>query len=82
MSPIRKPVYRESQATIRERGRSRAILVGIMPGDVLELRLKGTRRRYILGIATAFYQAVRLQAEHEKRERAALRRARRAGVAL
>lgn len=80
MTPIRKAVFRESSATIRERGRSRAIVVGIMPGDVLELRLKGTRRRYLLGITSAFYQAVRLHAEHEKRERAARRKAKRAGL--
>lgn len=79
MITIRKAIYRESQATIRERGRSRAIVVGIIPGDVLELRLKGTRRRYLLGISSAFYQAVRLQAEQTKRERAAARKAKRGG---
>lgn len=75
MTPIRKAVFRVSGATIRECGRARQVIVGICPGDVLELRLKGTRRRYQVGISTVFYQAVRLTAEFEKRERAARRKA-------
>lgn len=77
MTPLRKAVYRVSATTIRECGRARQIIVGLCPGDVLELRLKGTRRRYLLGISSAFYQAVRLKGEQDKREREARRKARR-----
>jgi hypothetical protein len=79
MTPIRRELHRVSDVLVRECGKSRPIVVGILPGDVLEFRLKGTRRRYLLGIGHAFYHAARLHGEQVKRERAAARRARRGG---
>lgn len=79
MTPIRKKVFRESSTIIRECGRARAIIVGILPGDVLGFRLKGTRRQYVLPIGAMFYQAARLHGEEEKRQKAAARKARRGG---
>jgi hypothetical protein len=79
MTPIRKQIFRESSTHIRECGRSRAVIVGILPGDVLGFRLKGTRRQYVLPIGALFYQAARLYGEEMKRQKAAARKARRGG---
>ncbi len=79
MTPLTKPVHRLTQTMVRDRGsKSRLIVAGLLPGDVLEFRMQGTRKRFVLPIATAYYQAARLEAARVVAQRQAARRARRA----
>lgn len=65
-SPITKPVARVTRDEYRVlyagAARAKAIVVTILPGDVLEFREKKGRMRWLLAIDTAFKYAVRLQA--------------------
>jgi len=79
MTPIKgSGVFRESGALARYRG-MRNIIVGIEPGDILTFRLKGTRKKYSIGISHAYHMAGVLEGERLRRERAAKRKARKAG---
>ena len=74
MTPLRKPVARLASVTVRDRSKRRAIVVALLPGDVIELRLHGTRRRYSLSVESAYYHAVRLEAGRLMAERKAKRK--------
>lgn len=75
MTPLRKPVYRVTTTTrIRERGKLREIVVGLEPGDVVTVRLKGTRTTYTLPVSAVFYRAATLEADRIRAERRAKRK--------
>lgn len=58
-----RPVYRETFERVRDRGaKYREVIVGIMPGDVLSLRLKGTRYGCEIAIASVWTEAMRRKA--------------------
>jgi hypothetical protein len=73
MTPLRKPVYRETQTRVRDCSKRRLLVAGLLPGDILELRLKGTRQRFVLTVEEAYYHAARLKALKLRQERAARR---------
>jgi hypothetical protein len=74
VTPIRKAVYRVTEARVRDRGKMREIVVGIEPGDVLSFRLKGTRKAYILPITVEYQRAGILEGERIRAERRARRK--------
>lgn len=57
-----KPVYRETEnATINSAGKARKIIVGLIPGDVIEVRLKRERKSMYISAATVFRHALELK---------------------
>ncbi len=71
-----KPVYRETEfSTVRSGGKQRPIKVGLIPGDLIELKLKGERKSLVIAASSIFYHATALEALRIKRERAAARKA-------
>ena len=72
MTALKRPVRRETAASIRDAGRLLPIIVEIHPTYML-LRQKGCRRKYLLSYQTAYLQAVRQAVEQERREAKAKR---------
>ena len=71
-----RPVFRETEfATVRSRT-NKAIIVGLIGGDLIELRLKGERKRIHIAASTVFYHALALDTARIKREKAAAKKAR------
>jgi hypothetical protein len=61
-SKFTKPVYRETDhATVRSGGKERNIIVGLVAGDVIELRLKRERKSMFISAATVFHHALELK---------------------
>lgn len=77
MTPLKSPVHRETGARIRDAGKTRAVIVSLLPGDVIQFRLKGTRTSYVLPIDAEFYRAARLHAERLRAEKRAARKGQR-----
>lgn len=77
-----KPVTRETYERVVDRGSKRRELhVTIADGDVLILRMKGTRQSRTIAISSVWYYAQRLYAEQLRREKAALKKAKKEGRA-
>jgi hypothetical protein len=75
---LRKPVSRVTESAVRDRGRKfRPIVVSLLPGDVIALRLKGTRYSAEIAISSVWYEAITRKALAEKKIKAAARKARR-----
>lgn len=73
---MNRPVYRETEfAAVRSGGKSKPIIVGMIEGDIVELRLKGERKRIFINAATVYYHALALELARIKREKAATRKA-------
>lgn len=68
---LTKAIRREMLSKGMDRGkhRDRAIIVSLLPGDLIEFRLKGTRVRYevYLGHAFRLAQALTIEADYKKR---------------
>ena len=64
---LTKPVHRESATMIRDKSKRRALICSMLPGDVIELRPKGTRQRYTMSIESAYIYAGRLAGEARRR---------------
>lgn len=75
MTPLTKPVHRESQTTVRDRSKRRVLIAGLLPGDVIQLRLKGCRKAFHITIEAAYYYAAKLEGERVRRERNAAKKA-------
>ena len=68
MTKATKTLIRETEATIRSRGKRRPIIVSLRHGGtVLSLRLKLTRQTYSLPVEWCFWQAVEAHVQAEKR---------------
>lgn len=76
-----KSVTRKTEALIRERGATRPIVVGLLPGHV-ELRLLGTRRTLSISHSALYHLLCDLEGKRlireRKEKREAARKARRA----
>lgn len=77
MVKLNKPVYRVTYDTVRDRSKSRALVAGLLPGDMIEVRMQGTQQRASVPIVDVWYYAMRKKAQQTLRERAAVRKARR-----
>ena len=72
MTLLHKRVKRETEELIREKGKSRQIIVTLYPGALMGLRLKGNHKEYQIGIRECYYRAAELSARHliaERKER-------------
>lgn len=69
MTHLSRKVKRISDATVREAGRPRAIVVIISPPGTISFRAKGCRRTYSLDLETCYTMAVRAHVEAEKKKR-------------
>lgn len=75
MTKAIKPVTRETEVTIRDRGTRRPIVVTLKHGGmVLSFRLKGCRRPYSLPVEWCFWQAVEAAIQAEKDAKRAKKR--------
>lgn len=75
MTPINRPLARESAAAMHSAGKARPIIVELSPpGALVGFRLKGTRRTYHLPIDWLYREAVRNEIARQKRERAEQRK--------
>ncbi|MGZ5078633.1 MAG: hypothetical protein ACXWHZ_03700 [Usitatibacter sp.] len=80
---LKKPVTRVTQTPVRDRGsKFRQIVVTLMPGDVISLRLKGTRYGAEIAVSTIWHEAITRKAIAEKKLKAAARKAKREGRVL
>jgi hypothetical protein len=67
---LQKPVFRLTTiTTVRDGGKRREVIVGLLPGDLIEFRLKGTQRKILITVDGAFWTAAKLNAEHTKRRK-------------
>lgn len=81
-TPLRKAVSRVTESPVRDRGRKfRPIVVTLMPGDVIALRLKGTRFGCEIAISSVWYEAMTRQAIAQAKAKKAARKAKREGRA-
>lgn len=70
MTPITRPLARESAKRLHSAGKARAVIVELAPpGELIGFRLKGTRRTYYLPIDWAFREAMRCEIARQKAER-------------
>jgi hypothetical protein len=69
MTPLKKAVHRLTEAEIRDGSAKRKIVVGLLPGDLIEIRLQGMRRRLTVSIEAVYHLAARQQAEADRREK-------------
>jgi hypothetical protein len=72
---LNKAVTRETRMEIRDRSKRRSLMVTLLPGDVVELRPKGTRARVMVDIETVWQLAMKLEAARVRDERAKARKA-------
>lgn len=69
MTPLTKPVCRETQTTVRDRSKRRILIASLEPGDVIGLRPKGCRKTFYLSVESAYFYAAKLEGERIRRER-------------
>jgi hypothetical protein len=76
-----RPVYRETECTVFSSGKEREIIVGLLPGDLVELRLKGSQQREYVKLSAVLQLALVKRAACERVEKEMKRKARKAGRA-
>lgn len=76
MTDLLKPVRRKSG--VRDVGRN--VVVTLYPDQTIGFRLTGTRTEYSLPIQAAYQIAARAEAERKRKEKIALKKARKAGL--
>lgn len=69
MTTTTKSIKRETLSTVRERGRSRAIVIELA-STYIKIRLKGTRKAFTATYSQLWTLGARNAAEEERRERA------------
>lgn len=70
---LRKPVHRETEAMVRDGSKLRTVIVSLLPGDVISLRPKGTRRAELIAATTVWSYALRLRVAAQQAEKRAKR---------
>ena len=65
----KRKTIRETDATIRECGKVRAVIVTVYPSGVIGFRLKRTRREYCLSADDCYRRAVAQAAAAERPKR-------------
>jgi len=78
MTRIERVVRRETDASVRDGGRARPLLVELHPRHI-ELRRKGTRRRLLVAYEAVYDLASKMLARAAAAERLELRKAKRKG---
>ncbi len=76
-TPLHKPVARLcATSMIRYRGKYRPLIVTLLPGDVIEMRVQGTRYRMVVPVGHAWSVGCKLAARQAMAERAERRKKR------
>lgn len=73
---LNKPVHRETSTTVRDRSKRRVLIAGLLPGDLIQVRLKGCRKAYALTVEQVYYYAAKLEGEAALRAKRAAKKAR------
>ncbi len=78
MTRLVKPVTRHSEATIRDCGKIRELVVTLYPGDTIGLRPAGTRRKReeLTTLRAVYDMAVRQRVQAERSAKLAAKKAR------
>ena len=69
MTDLLKQVKRRTNATIRDDGKSRRLVVTLYPGGVIGLRPEKTRREELISVEAAWSQAVKMRVARERAEK-------------
>jgi hypothetical protein len=69
VTALNKPVTRRSDATVRDRGRSRRIVVTLYPNGTVGLRQEKTRREEIVSLASCWGLAVKQRVAQERADK-------------
>lgn len=77
ITPLRKPVERLTQTTVRRGGKQRAIVLTLLPGDVVKLREAGCKRARYIPVMEIWGIAGKLEAAKLRADRKAKRAAKR-----
>ena len=67
---LKKAVHRETETTVRDKGARRELVLSLLPGDLIGVRLKGTRTTYTIDSVAAYHFAVKIQVAYDKRMKA------------
>lgn len=73
-TPLRKAIYRETETHVRDRSKRRLLIAGLEPGDVISIRLKGTRKVYAVNVETVYHLAARLEGQRQLLEKSQARK--------
>lgn len=73
MTKLTKRVERETLAFSRFSRRN--LIVALCPGDLIEIREKGTRKRWVLPVDAAFSLAVKMEVAAQKKAKAEAKKA-------
>jgi hypothetical protein len=77
MVTVNRPVHRESSVSKYSGGKARPLIIEIEPpGDRITLRLKGTRKRWSVPVATVLAVAVQAEAQAKRDAKKAARKSR------
>lgn len=76
MTDLNKAVKRRTNATIRDAGKVRRMVVTLYPGDVIGIRPEKTRREERTTLAAVYGLAVKQRVAQERTEKKATRRKR------
>lgn len=76
MTPLRKPVTRLTEITIRDGSKRRRLVATLAPGDILLLRPSGTRRQETVDLEACYALAVRQRVNAERMDKARAKKAR------
>jgi hypothetical protein len=82
MIKLNKPVFRVTYEAVKDRSKRRALVAGLMPGDLISVRMQGTRQVVIVPVVDVWWYANRKKAAATARERTLARRAKRAANKL
>ena len=74
---LNKAVYRESSVVVRDRSKRRELIIGLLAGDLVEIRMKGTRQAVQIPVEDLWYYGNKLKARQLQAERIAKRKAKR-----
>lgn len=77
MTPLNKSITRRSEATVRDGGRVRRIVITLYPSNVIGLRPEKTRREELITVEAAWGTAVKMRVAKERAEKKAAKKARR-----
>lgn len=76
MTTIKKELSRITDAVVFEKGKSREVIVSLLPGGTIGLRLKGTKRKLFVPVVKIFWYALRQEAMRLQLEKARERKER------
>lgn len=71
---LTKPLSRETFSSLRSGGR--VLIVTLLPGDLVEIREKGRRMRYLVPIVSIAWMGIKIEAAAAKKAKAQARKER------